>query len=160
MLGILLEQAINHLLLIDSDIDISELEGKTIALSIEQTPFDWTIVFINGAVRFISNQGEKSDITVSLGASALLALLKGSDAKTLLKEDKIQVVGDAKIAQALFDLLTNLDINHEEIVAHFSNDFVARGVSKGVAFVKDNPPPTAIIDFAKKIKNSIVSVHR
>ena len=157
MIGILLEQMINHLLTLDKDIDVSLLSGKLICLSIKNTSKKFTLVFNGRLVTILSQTQENTpyDIDITMSKKALMSMLKGADMKTLLKSDELIVIGDAKVAQALFDLIVDLELDYEEILAFYTNNTIANRIGQGIDFLKKNPPPKPIINLARSFKNKV-----
>lgn len=151
MLAPLLEQTVNYLLSIDPDINTQLLEGKLIALTISNTPIRWLVLMRHHRISILSQiEQENYDLDMVIQTSALSKLFKKESVKDLLKSDDIQIIGDVKVAQALLDFVTDLDINSQEVVAYYTNDTTANVVDKGIGLIKKNPPPQAVVNFAKQ----------
>ncbi len=152
MIAPFIEQMINHILHLDKDIDTTLLEGKLISLSLANTPIKWLVMINARRLSILSKHDITSayDLDMVIEKSALMKLLKKTPVKDLLKSDDIAIIGDVKVAQALLDLITELDLDHQEILAYYTNNTIASGINQGVEFIKRNPPPQPIIDFSKK----------
>jgi len=108
MTEIILEKIINKLIL-DDVIDFSELNDKTIVLSLNDINFDFCF-FVSQNKVFIFDEVKPFDAKISINFSAFKDLLNKSDLQDMIREDKIDIQGEIKTAQLLLDLLKNNNI--------------------------------------------------
>jgi ubiquinone biosynthesis protein UbiJ len=133
MQEIILEKIINKLAT-DKVIDLSDLNSKTIVLTLSDINFNFCF-FINNNQIFIFDEVKPADATISIKFRAFLDLLNKQDLTDLFREDKVVVVGEVKTAQLLIDMLKNATIK-EKITSAL---------------------PTPVVDIASKIKEDIIT---
>ena len=102
MKAIILEKIINQLAE-DKVIDLSLLDNKTIVLSVGGA-IDFCF-YINQNKIFIFDEIKPADATINIGFNSFRDLLNKKNLQDLIREDKISIYGDIKVAQLLIDLL-------------------------------------------------------
>lgn len=137
---VVLEKALNHLLTAHQ-IDISALEGKTIHFSLQDLPMDVGFICTNARIFVSSDTTKAPDVDIKLQLESFLALLRGQDLTDLLKQDKIVIHGDVKMAQLLVDLFQQVGFDFEEVLSKYTGDIVAHQVGKSVKKFKDIESP-------------------
>lgn len=141
---VILEKTLNHLLTAHQ-MDISALEGKTIHFSLQDLPMDVGFICTNARIFVSSNTNKTPDVDIKLQLESFLALLRGQDLTDLLKQDKIVIHGDVKMAQLLVDLFQQVSFDFEEVLSKYTGDIVAHQVGKSVKKFKDAESPLDII---------------
>lgn len=137
---VVLEKILNHLLAAHQ-MDISALEGKTIHFSLQDLPMDVGFICTNARIFVSSNTNKTPDVDIKLQLESFLALLRGQDLTDLLKQDKIVIHGDVKMAQLLVDLFQQVSFDFEEVLSKYTGDIVAHQVGKSVKKFKDAESP-------------------
>ncbi|BBB24545.1 conserved hypothetical protein [Isorropodon fossajaponicum endosymbiont JTNG4] len=126
---VILEQALNCLI-INGEVDISALNGKTIGVSLQDLLLDVHFVCANDRVFVLSVTDKPTDVDIKLKSMVFISLLHGEDLAELLRQDKISIHGDVKTAQLLVDLLKEVDIDLEEIASKYTGDIIANQFGK------------------------------
>ncbi len=152
IIAVTAEKFVNHLLRIDSDIDVGLLQQKNIFLNVVNAPIAWHIWVYKRRVSILSQiqTDVNYDLEMSFTKQGVLGLIKQKPSKELLNTDQVKVIGDVKIAQAVLDFVAQLNINYQEIVEYFAGQTAASSVNSCVQFIKQNPPPQPFIDLGKK----------
>jgi len=139
-----LEQALNFLIQ-NGSIDIKPLESKVIRFSLIDPLLEVNFICTNDRIFVTSDTSTPSDVDIKLKPNVFFALFKGEDLTDLLRQDKIQIHGDVKTAQLLVDLLTETDIDLEEMLSQYTGDIVAHEIGKKAEkfkqIAKDSPNP-------------------
>ncbi len=127
--AVILERALNHLV-INSRVNIDALNGKTIGLSLQDLPLDVHFICANNRIFVLSATDKSTDVDIKLKSMIFISLLQGEDLTELLRQDKINIHGDAKTAQLLVDLLKEVDIDLEEMASKHTGDIIANQLGK------------------------------
>jgi len=129
-----LEKALAAYLQLDPDSrqKISKLDGKLIAL--ELRGLNMTLFFLGEqdklAIRSIAD--ETPDATISATPLMLAQMTVQKSADKALFAGKMKITGDLDSAQALQDILADVDIDWEEHLSHLVGDVVAHQVGRSV----------------------------
>ncbi len=126
---VILERTLNRLI-INGEVDISALNGKTIGFSLQDLPLDVHFICTNDRVFVLSVTDKLTDVNVKLTPTVFIYLLHGKDLTELLIQDKISIHGDVKTAQLLVDLLKEVDIDLEEMTSKYTGDTIANQLVK------------------------------
>jgi len=122
-----IESALNRYVALDPDAlaRFASLEGKIIAIEI--LGFKQTISLFPSADGFLvlSDFDGEVDATISATPMALVKLGLAGDAKDLLFSGEVKITGDVALANQFNKLLTQLDIDWEEILAQHVGDIAA-----------------------------------
>lgn len=127
MFNTFLEQAINHILSMDEDLNFSEIHHKVIQINITDTPikpFIATLLFQEKHIHLLDDYEGGFDVNISMPLKTLKDLVQKSEAQTLLREDKININGDIRTAQLMLDILKNINIDFEKL---FKNSLTKLG---------------------------------
>jgi ubiquinone biosynthesis protein UbiJ len=90
-----------------------ELEGRTLALRVEITPFDMRLHIRDGRFRVTARGPELPDAAIS-GTLLSLGRLLGADPQAAIRAGVVRITGDAEIAEAFRNLLHHAKPDLEE----------------------------------------------
>lgn len=136
-----IETALNHYISLDPDAlsRFAPLEGKIIAIEI--IGLNYTLCMFPSADGFLvlSDFDGEADATISGSPVALAKLGLAKDPKDLLFSGEVELSGDTQLANQFSRLLSQLDIDWEELLAQNIGDIAAhklgnvfRGVNQWV----------------------------
>ncbi len=115
-----------------------ELQGHCIAIEITDLEFrlychpgDWGIR-LSG-----SPPPRDADAIISGRLMALVNLAAREDKPSTSMQEQVRFAGDVKLAQRLQRILSNLDIDWEEVLAHYTGDVVAVQLQQRAARLGD-----------------------
>ena len=143
-----IETALNRYISLDPDIHtkLSSLEGKIIALEI--LGLNQTISFfpsVDGFLMLLDFDGEV-DATISGTPLAFVKQGLSDEPKVLIFKGEIVITGDSATANQFSQLLTQLDIDWEELLAQNIGDIAAhklgnifRGADSWIKKIKNQP---------------------
>jgi len=135
-LSAVLESALNHYFSLDPDAirRFSTLEGKVIAVEIKG--LDKMICLFLSADGFLvlSDFDGEADATIHGSPMALAKMALVNDPKDLLFRGEISISGDSALANRFNQLLKQVDIDWEEILANKIGDIAAHKMGN---FVRD-----------------------
>ena len=125
-----IETALNHYISLDPEAlaRFAPLEGKIIALEI--IGLNQTICLFPSADGFLvlSDFDGEADATISGSPIALIKLVLADDPKDLLFGGEVTLSGDTRLANQFSRLLSQLDIDWEELLAQNVGDIAAHKV--------------------------------
>lgn len=130
-LTVLLEEVINRYLGL-SPATVRRLEamaGKTLEVRLEG--LERTVyLYVTGPGIHLSQEAEvSSDACISAPPLTLIALLRASDPSPFLFSGQVRLEGDRGFVQALADLIRDLDVDWEEVMAQRLGDPLAHLIS-------------------------------
>ena len=140
-----LELTLNQLLSMDaaSRSRLAAMAGKTLAVQVEQ-PAMTIYVSVHADKLRLSPRHEHEITTTLIGsASALLGLLVRREPLTNLQGSKLELRGDLRFAQALQNLLLDLQIDWEFQLSRFIGDVPTQAMADGVRAAKDYAQKTS-----------------
>ena len=118
------ELFINKLLKYNTHSDLSSLNGKHIAINLQDKYFT-SIYFQNNYINILPYDDKNTDVSIFFSKKALFSLLKKKkNIKELINDESIKINGDIKSTQLLSDFLINLKIDWQIFLSDFD-----RGVS-------------------------------
>ena len=157
MFRLSLEKTLNNLINTNS-IDTSELDNKTIGLSVDDFNLRLLFMFTNSRVFVIEMHDKKKlDVDIKLNKTAFLSLFSGASFEKLIESDEIEINGNIKTAQQLAGLIALASIDVEELVSHYTGDIIAHQLGKSIKLIKS----TAGNDKAnilKTLKNDLTTL--
>ncbi len=141
----LLEQAVNHLLELDTDTAerLGQLAGRVIAFEIVGPGLAFTLSPTAGAVQIHAAGIHTPDVTVRGRPAELLRHVAGSRSGG---GGHIEIAGDVEVAQQLQQILARLDPDWEEALSRRVGDTAARKLRRGAV---------ALRDFAREARESL-----
>jgi len=116
----------------DSTLKITKLDGKLVAL--ELRGLNMTLFFLGeqGKLAIRSIADDAPDATISATPLMLAQMTVQKSADKALFAGKMKITGDLDSAQALQDILADVDIDWEEHLSHLVGDVVAHQVGRSV----------------------------
>ena len=120
-----IETGLNALLELDADSQqrLIELNGKQLKVTVREFP--WPLVFVFSErvdVLTSIDDAQTYDCHIQLSVQTLEALKDSSQITQLIKQDKLALEGDVKVAQAFSQVLSQLDIDWEEQASRIIGD--------------------------------------
>ena len=131
----LLEIGGNRLLGLDNNAlqHCSELQGRIVAIHL--TDLDKTIYFHPGSwgMRLsLQHPNREADATISGRLSSLLRMGLQEDKITTSIQEQIEISGNAGVAQKFQKILSELDIDWEELLSKYVGDIAAFRIAQGI----------------------------
>lgn len=128
MLLSLLEIAGNRILSLDDDSKqkLEKLQGKTIALEIKTLKKTLYVIPTAKGIEFHNEVNNKPDVTIKTTLGALLKISKNGMENAELQTGELEIEGDAITGQRFAGIITELDIDWEELLAQQIGDIPAR----------------------------------
>ena len=106
-----IELLINKVLSLNtSKIDLKKLEQKTLTIILSELNFPISLSVNNNKV-IVSGLSERANCTINTSIKTLQALKAEQQLTELIKQDKLDLTGDIKIAQQFTHLIENLNID-------------------------------------------------
>ncbi len=117
-----IELMINKVLSLNTDpIDLKKLEQKTLAIVLSELNFPISFTVTSNKV-IVSGLTERADCTINTSIKTLQALQAEQPLTELIKQNKLDLTGDIKIAQQFIQLAENLNIDWQsELAAHIGD---------------------------------------
>ena len=116
------ELLINKVLSLNtSKIDLKKLEQKTLTIILSEFNFPISFSVDNNKV-IVSGLTERADCTVNTSIKTLQELKAEQQLTELIKQDKLDLTGDIKVAQQFTNLAESLNIDWQsELAAHIGD---------------------------------------
>ena len=116
------ELLINKVLSLNtSKIDLKKLEQKTLTIILSELNFPISLSVNNNKV-LVSGLTERADCTVNTSIKTLQELKAEQQLTELIKQDKLDLTGDIKVAQQFTNLAESLNIDWQsELAAHIGD---------------------------------------
>jgi len=117
-----LELLINKALSLNiSNVELKKLEQKTLTIILSELNFPISLSVDNGSI-LVSGLTERADCTINTSIKTLQKLKAEQQLTELIKQDKLDLSGDIKIAQQFSSLAENLDIDWQsELATHIGD---------------------------------------
>lgn len=117
-----IELLINKVLSLNTHkIDLKKLEQKTLSIMLSELNFPISLSVDNNQV-IVSGLTDRADCTVNTSLKTLQALKAEQQLTELIKQDKLDLTGDIKVAQQFTSLAENLNIDWQsELAAHIGD---------------------------------------
>ncbi len=117
-----LEIIINKALSLNSaDISLESFEQKTLTIELAELSFPLSFTANDNKI-LVRSLTEHSDCTVTTSLSVLRKLKAESDLTSLIKQNKLDIIGDIKLAQKFAALVENLNIDWQSELAKHIGD--------------------------------------
>ncbi len=117
-----LELLINKALSLNtSAVDLTKLEQKTLTIILAELNFPISLSIDNSKV-LVSGLTERADCTINTSIKTLQELKAKQQLTALIKQDKLNLTGDMKVAQQFASLAENLDIDWQSELANHIGD--------------------------------------
>lgn len=125
------EKALNHALALDDTTQnkMQKLDNKVIEIIIKPLDVYFFMTFVDSKLRLLKDFSNKPDIIIQSNPLGLikLSILPASKSRSLFN-DKIKISGDLELGQQVKQLFSELDIDWEGHLAHFTGDVVAHQI--------------------------------
>ncbi len=117
-----IEILINKVLSLDtSEVDLKKLEQKTLTLVLSEFSFPLSLSIDNNKV-IVSGLTERADCTIKTSLKTLQELKAEQQLTELIKQDKLDLTGDIKVAQQFLTIAENLNIDWQsELATHIGD---------------------------------------
>ena len=117
-----IELLINKVLSLNTDpIDLKKLEQKTLTIVLSELNFPISLTVSSNKV-IVSGLTERADCTINTSIKTLQALKAEQPLTELIKQNKLDLTGDIKIAQQFTQLAESLNIDWQsELAAHIGD---------------------------------------
>ncbi|MCV2884578.1 SCP2 sterol-binding domain-containing protein [Aestuariibacter sp. AA17] len=159
LISALVETSINGVLALDakSHERLKGLSGKRLWVHVRELPWPLTFCFsqridvlVDSDIEALSETPLPADCCLSLSLTTLPLLQDSSQITKLIKQDKLELMGDIHVAQGFSQLLSELNIDLEEKLSSLVGDVGARLTFQRLGAVK-----TAVTKKAHYIKTII-----
>ncbi|OUR63123.1 hypothetical protein A9Q74_02645 [Colwellia sp. 39_35_sub15_T18] len=123
-----LESIINQVLSLGSaNSSLEKLGQKTLTLTLAELgfPLSFTVtsdIGVNNKALLVSSLTERADCTINTSLTTLRELQAKQQLTELIKQDKLDVTGDIKVAQKFANMAQNLDIDWQSELANHIGD--------------------------------------
>jgi len=116
-----LELLINKTLSLNNNVALIKLEQKTLTVALSELNFPISLSVNNGNV-LVSGLVERADCTIKTSLKTLQKLKAEQQLTELIKQDKLDLSGDIKVAQQFASLAENLNIDWQsELASHIGD---------------------------------------
>ena len=116
----------------ESKVALLRLKGKIIHVHLNEVNKDLYFVFSHLQVDILSQFEGQTDCYLALNLSVLPQLRDQNNITQLIKQDKLVLEGDLKLAQQFSGLLEELKPDVEEKLSQYTGDIVAHTLVSGV----------------------------
>ncbi len=106
---------------------LSSLDGKVICISVLQPSIKVYLLIVNRRIEIAREFDADVDTTIEGSISALLSLQKANDA---LYTKEVLITGDSHVANELKAIVSNIDIDFEELLSGLTGDTVAHQLGR------------------------------
>ncbi|MFT5574439.1 MAG: ubiquinone biosynthesis protein UbiJ [Cryomorphaceae bacterium] len=157
MLLNILELAINGALEFDprAHRDLVKLHGKTMTLEIKPIPQRISISPMPHGLEF-SNESDSTDVTLSATISALVKIGRDGLDDAELKSGELEINGDAIVGQRFAQILAQLNIDWEGLLAQHIGETPAVLISDGFGRAKEMAQESKSM-FSKHLSNLLTN---
>ncbi len=117
-----LELLINKTLSLNiNNVELKKLEQKTLVVVLSELGFPISVSVDNGSI-LVSGLTERADCTIKTSLKTLQELKAEQQLTELIKQDKLDLSGDIKVAQQFASIATNLNIDWQSELASYIGD--------------------------------------
>jgi ubiquinone biosynthesis protein UbiJ len=117
------EFAVNQAMVLNSNGNnvLAALEQKTLSILLTELGFPLSFSFNENKI-LVTSLLERSDCTIKTSIKTLLELKKEQQITELIKQEKLDVQGDIKVAQLFVNIAESLDIDWQSEIAKHIGD--------------------------------------
>jgi len=128
-LAFAIEQGIATVLRLDPHTTraLSAINGKVIRVEVSAPSVAFHLIVVDGKVDVVGSFDDKPDTTISGSATDLLSLRTKNDA---LYTGAVKLAGDLDTGELLRNIIGNIDIDLEEVIAPITGDALARQLGR------------------------------
>jgi len=122
-----LETAFNAWLKLDGEAlpRLQALQGRIIAFHITNPSLQLYFVPTADGVQVMSQYDREPDVTLTGSALAFMRLSGAEDSAKAMLENRVQVDGNMGVAEEFSQIISDLDVDWEELLSHAVGDIVA-----------------------------------
>lgn len=106
---------------------LSSIDGKVIRVAVNSPALIFHLIVVDGTVDVEGSFDAEPDTTISGSASDLASLRSKNDA---LYTGDVKISGDTGVAEQLRSIISNIDIDIEEVVAPLTGDTIAHQIGR------------------------------
>lgn len=127
-----IETVLNKLLSLDENSHqrVLNLAGKQLKVNLTEIP--WPIVFhFSDQINVMAEHPDSplhADCSLTMSIATLQKLQEVSQITALIQQKELLLEGDLNVAQGFSQLLTQLDIDWEEQLSHYTGDVIAHSI--------------------------------
>lgn len=134
----ILESSINRYTALDPMVSgtIAALNGKAIALQLQEFSFPVYFSIEAGRIKVLSEFEDTADVQLKTSLPSLVRMTLSSDSDESVLGGEIDMSGDMEVGRQFRDIFRNLDIDWEEIISKYTGDIVAHKLGNGVRELK------------------------
>lgn len=127
------ETAINKALMFDpaTQEKLNALSPKVLALHFEKPDFSIYVRFLNG-IQLLSHYEDEPQAALSGPMSAFINLARNQDKQAALMQSDIQIQGSSQLALSLADVMSQLDVDYEAMIAELTGPVAAHIIGKNL----------------------------
>ncbi len=155
MISTIFSKALNIAIDLNSDIDVSKLDGKSLGISIDELPQDICISVENN--KFVSSEISESDVVISGNIAAFISMVTDDNG---IDNDDLFINGRIGVAKSFQEVLSKLTLNWQELFEKVLPEDAAKNmaiaIKEGVLFLKENGQKIKL-DISKVINSQIES---
>lgn len=147
----LLETAVNKLHQLDDSAELrrKQLDGTIVAVNLKELNKAFFFVISTQQIDILSCYEGQADCSIKLNLSALQELKNNHQLTHLIKTEQLEVEGDIQVVQQFAQLLTEMDIDWEEVLSEKIGDVLAhklcyhlkksqQGINQQIARIQDH----------------------
>jgi len=144
-LALILEKIINKALSlnISNNTNLTSIDNKRLTVILDELTFPLSFTVYQQQI-LVTSLAEQSDCSVITSLKTLKALKKDQQLTELIKQDKLDINGDIKIAQQFSNIAQTLEIDWQSELAKYIGDFatyklgrIAQSLTKKFTFLKE-----------------------
>ncbi|WP_448547120.1 ubiquinone biosynthesis accessory factor UbiJ [Thalassotalea fusca] len=133
----LIEQALNELSKrsLTQELTLASLEGSSLSIQVKELSAPICFNFVSDKILVSSHLEQDADCSIYLQLSVLSQLKNTQNLTSLIKQEKLDVEGDLKVAQRFIGYLEGIDIDWRIEVANVIGDVATFKLEQCVAFL-------------------------
>jgi ubiquinone biosynthesis protein UbiJ len=109
---------------------MAKLAPKVLAIEITKPEFNLYIRFTDDGIHLMSHYEQEPDAALSGELSAFINVATGKDKHAALMQSDLQIRGSSQLALSLADLMNDLSIDWEAMIAKFAGPVAAHIIGK------------------------------
>lgn len=106
---------------------LSSIDGKVIRVEVSSPSMVLHLIIVDNTIDVEGSFDAEPDVTISGRASDLMSLRIGNDA---LYSGAVKLDGDTAVGEQLRSIISNIDIDIEDVVAPLTGDTLARQIGR------------------------------
>lgn len=129
------QQLVNTFLALDPEISsqLGELDGKCLHFNIQSPELSVYILPSDRELNLVDDWQLEPDCSITGTAVALFNMVRSDNPTEAISKGHIEITGDSRLAQRFSDILSELDIDWEEVASGFIGDFAAHRIGTVVS---------------------------